>query len=115
MNSFILFFQFGNLLKKHQAFFRDWTKLPSDVYDMTVEGLSPPDMEDKKRLEDYDFVSANDRGNETEFVMHGVNLQVAVQLVKQYEKDFPHANKETIKKKINKINLIILILMINLK
>ena len=91
--------------QKHESFFRDWTRLPADVYDMTLSGLSPPDMNEKKLLEDYDFVQANDRGNSKEFVMHGVNLQGAVQIVKQYEKDFPNANKEIIKKKINKTKI----------
>ena len=72
---------------------RNWTKVPALHYElMLYAGLNLNEVNDVKKQ--WDGLYENDRGNATEFVMHGSNLSGIVNIIRQ--------DKTRNKEKINK-------------
>ena len=79
--------------KEVECWFRNWTKVPAGHYEMMLHaGLSMAEVENVKK--EWDGLYENDRGNATEFVMHGSNLSGIVNIIRQ--------DKTRNKEKINK-------------
>ena len=83
----------SGLAKEIPCYFRNWTRVPAGHYEMMLyAGLSLAEAENVKK--EWDGLYENDRGNATEFVMHGSNLQGVVNIMRR--------NKTTYKESINK-------------
>ena len=68
---------------KNETWFRDWNKIPADLFDsMLYTGLTPDDRENVKK---YDMISQNIRTDEKEYVMHGANLKGLVEVLHRKE------------------------------
>jgi len=66
----------------NEAYFRDWTKVPAHHYEMMLYAeLTQTVVDDVKK--NWDGLYENDRGNATEFVMHGSNMQGIVNIMRQ--------------------------------
>jgi len=64
---------------KNETWFRDWNKVPAELYDsMLFTGLSVSDRDDVKK---YDMINQNVRTDEKNFVMHGANLKGLVEIL----------------------------------
>ena len=68
---------------KNETWFRDWNKLPADIYESIVySGLTPKDREFCK---DYDVITTNEKTDQKEFKAFGlrllVNIGIALALV----------------------------------
>jgi len=75
--------------EKKETWFRDWTAVPDYMYNSLVEtSISPDELNEIKK---YDFIIENKKTDQTEFVMHGVNLKGIVDILRR--------NKATIDKK----------------
>ena len=78
---------------KNKVYFRNWTKLPAQNYEMVLyAGLSKDEVRDVKSQ--WDGLYENERGNAKEFVMHGSNMAGIVNIIKR--------DKSKYKEKINK-------------
>lgn len=65
--------------EKNETWFRDWNKIPGDMYESLVyAGLSASDIEDSKT---YDLVIKNNQTDQKEFVMHGASLKGMVEVL----------------------------------
>ena len=61
---------------------RNWTKVPALHYEMMLyAGLNINEVNDVKK--EWDGLYENDRGNATQFVMHGSNLSGIVKIIRQ--------------------------------
>ena len=74
---------------ENEAYFRDWTKVPAHHYEMMLyAGLRQTEVDEVKNK--WDGLYENERGNATEFVMHGSNMAGIVGIIRQkgdqYEK-----------------------------
>ena len=79
--------------KKVNCYFRNWTKVPAQHYEMMLyAGLNLNEVNDVKKQ--WDGLYENERGNATEFVMHGSNLSGIVNILRR--------NKTMSKENINK-------------
>jgi hypothetical protein len=80
---------------KNETWFRDWNKLPNDIYDSIVySGLTP---EDKQFCKDYDVITTNKKTDQKEFIMHGSNLKGIVSILhKDVEKGVHKIEKRNI-------------------
>ena len=87
----------GFALKK-PCYFRNWTKVPADMYQSIVEGFVSKQELDE--LKDYDVIRMNERENATEFVIHGTTLQGMVSILRNAKKDYPRSTKDIVKKQI---------------
>ena len=59
--------------KEVECWFRNWTKVPAAHYEMMLHaGLNLAEVEKVKK--EWDGLYENDKGNATEFVLHGSNL-----------------------------------------
>jgi hypothetical protein len=68
---------------KNETWFRDWNKLPADIFESLVySGISPEQRDDVKK---YDLLTQNERTDEKEFVMHGSNLKGLVEILYREE------------------------------
>ena len=81
---------------KNETWFRDWNKLPADIYESIVySGLTPKDREFCK---DYDVITTNEKTDQKEFVMHGSNLKGLVSVLhKDIAKGIQKIEKRNIK------------------
>jgi hypothetical protein len=69
---------------KNETWFRDWNKLPADIYESIVyAGVKDVD---KELISEFDLITSNKKINQKEFVMHGANLQGLVGIVHRDEK-----------------------------
>jgi hypothetical protein len=67
----------------NETWFRDWNKLPADIFESLVySGISPEQRDDVKK---YDLLTQNERTDEKEFVMHGSNLKGLVEILYREE------------------------------
>ena len=74
------------------SYFRDWTKVPANLYRLMVEGnVSELDVDLIKKTKGV--FNSNERGQATEFVFHGSKLEGLAHIIKK--------NKEVIEKKIS--------------
>ena len=68
--------------KEVECWFRNWTKVPASHYEMMLHaGLNISEVEDVKK--EWDGLYENEKGNATEFVMHGSNLQGIVNIIRR--------------------------------
>jgi hypothetical protein len=68
---------------KNETWFRDWNKLPADIFESLVySGISTEQRDDIKK---YDLLTQNIRTDEKEFVMHGANLKGLVEILYREE------------------------------
>jgi hypothetical protein len=68
---------------KNETWFRDWNKLPADIFESIVySGISTEQRDDVKK---YDLLTQNIRTDEKEFVMHGANLKGLVDILYREE------------------------------
>jgi hypothetical protein len=68
---------------KNETWFRDWNKLPADIFESIVySGISTEQRDDVKK---YDLLTQNIRIDEKEFVMHGTNLKGLVDILYRKE------------------------------
>ncbi len=68
---------------KNETWFRDWNKLPADIFESLVySGISTEQKDDIKK---YDLLTQNIRIDEKEFVMHGANLKGLVEILHREE------------------------------
>ena len=73
------------------CYFRDWTRVPEGHYEMMKwAGLQLTDREKVKKH--FDKFNENEKGDRTEFVMHGMNMAGKVGIIRRYE-DKPEAYK----------------------
>jgi len=69
---------------ENETWFRDWNKLPADIFESIVySGISTEQRDDIKK---YDLLTQNIRIDEKEFVMHGTNLKGLVDILHREEK-----------------------------
>ena len=87
----------GYPLKK-PCYFRNWTKVPADMYQSIVEGFVSKQELDE--LKDYDVIRMNERGDSKEFVIHGTTLSGMVSILRNAKKDYPRATKEIVQRQI---------------
>jgi hypothetical protein len=77
----------------NEAWFRSWTKVPAAHYEMMLyAGLNKNEVDNVKR--EWDGLYENERGDATEFVYHGTNMQGIVNIMRR--------DKTTYKEKIDK-------------
>ena len=68
---------------KNETWFRDWNKLPADIFESLVySGITTEQRDDVKK---YDLLTQNIRTDEKEFVMHGANLKGLVEILYREE------------------------------
>jgi hypothetical protein len=68
---------------KNETWFRDWNKLPVDIFESLVySGITTEQRDDVKK---YDLLTQNIRTDEKEFVMHGANLKGLVEVLYREE------------------------------
>jgi len=68
---------------KNETWFRDWNKLPADIFESIVySGITTEQRDDVKK---YDLLTQNVRTDEKEFVMHGSNLKGLVEILYREE------------------------------
>ena len=68
--------------KEVECWFRNWTKVPAAHYEMMLHaGLNLVEVEKVKK--EWDGLYENDRGNATEFVLHGSNLSGIVTILRR--------------------------------
>ena len=68
--------------KEVECWFRNWTKVPAAHYEMMLHaGLNMNEVENIKKQ--WDGLYENERGNATEFVLHGSNLQGIVNILRR--------------------------------
>jgi len=73
------------------CYFRDWTRVPQEHYEMMKwAGLNLDQREKVKKH--FDAFNENEKGDRTEFVMHGMNMAGKVSIIRRYE-DKPEAYK----------------------
>ena len=66
------------------CYFRDWTRVPEGHYEMMKwAGLQLTDREKVKKH--FDKFNENEKGDRTEFVMHGMNMAGKVNIIRRYE------------------------------
>lgn len=88
--------------QKNETWFRDWNKLPSNIYESIVyAGLTE---KEKDFLKNYDAISTNERKDQKEFVMHGANLKGLVSIL---HKDIAKGTQKIEKRSINHNSLCI--------
>jgi hypothetical protein len=86
----------SNYCEKNITYFRDWNKLPAEIYEsMIYSGLT---KEEKSFLQNFDVVTTNERTNQKEFVMHGSNLKGLVSVL---HKDIAKGTQKIEKRNIN--------------
>ena len=73
--------------KTSDCYFRDWTKLPGQMFKSIIYGVTEKANEFDEVIKKFDVTKSNEReeGME-EFVMHGVNLAGVVTILKQQRK-----------------------------
>ena len=72
----------SGIAKDVECYFRNWTKVPANHYEMMLyAGLNLNEVNDVKKQ--WDGLYENERGDATEFVMHGSNLQGIVNIIRQ--------------------------------
>ena len=89
----------NGIAQKIRCWFRNWTKVPTPMYESVVEGMIG--KQELEELKDYDVITQNERGMSQEFVMHGANLAGQVKILRNAKKETPRGDKEIIKKQIN--------------
>ena len=89
----------NGIAQKIPCWFRNWTKVPTPMYESVVEGMIG--KQELEELKDYDVITQNERGMSQEFVMHGANLAGQVKILRNAKKETPRGDKEIIKKQIN--------------
>ena len=89
----------NGIAQKIPCWFRNWTKIPTPMYESVVEGMIG--KQELEELKDYDVITENERGMSQEFVMHGANLAGQVKILRNAKKETPRGDKEIIKKQIN--------------
>jgi hypothetical protein len=88
--------------QKNETWFRDWNKLPSEIYEsMVYSGLTD---KEKDFLKNYDVVYTNERKEQKQFVMHGANLKGLVSIL---HKDIAKGIQKIEKRNINHNSLCI--------
>jgi hypothetical protein len=66
------------------CYFRDWTRVPEGHYEMMKwAGLNLDEREKVKKH--FDKFNENEKGDRTEFVMHGMNMAGKVSIIRRYE------------------------------
>jgi len=66
------------------CYFRDWTRVPEGHYEMMKwAGLNMNEREKVKKH--FDKFYENEKGDRKEFVMHGMNMQGKVSIIRRYE------------------------------
>ena len=64
---------------KNETWFRDWNKIPADIFESIVySGISTEQKDDVKK---YDLLTQNIRIDQKEFVMHGASLKGLVTII----------------------------------
>ena len=80
---------------KIPCYFRDWTKVPAMTYEQMILG-GMDKIQAEKHLDEV--LVTNERGNATEYVMHGSSLSGIVEMIKKNgEKAKKNVNQATIK------------------
>jgi len=87
----------GFALKK-PCYFRNWTKVPANMYESVVQGLCS--KQELEELKDYDVIRMNERGDSKEFVIHGTTLKGMVSILRNAKKNYPRATKDIVQKQI---------------
>jgi hypothetical protein len=92
---------------KVPCYFRNWSKLPVEMYDQVVAGFL--DHQELENLKDYDVIKENKeyKDKATHFVVHGTTLSGMVSIIKNLKKSHPRATKEIIQEKIHKSKIYI--------
>ena len=85
----------AGVAQKIPVYFRDWTKVPAMSYEtMLMSGVNEVDA--KEHLDD--ILITNERGDSTEYVMHGSSLSGIITMIKKNgEKAKKNVNNATIK------------------
>ena len=79
--------------EKNKVYFRNWTKLPANHYEMVLyAGLTKDEVDNVKS--EWDGLYENQRGSAKEFVMHGSNMAGIVNIIRK--------DKSKYKERINK-------------
>ena len=66
------------------CYFRDWTRVPQEHYEMMKwAGLNLDQREKVKKH--FDAFNENEKGDRTQFVMHGMNMAGKVSIIRRYE------------------------------
>jgi len=69
--------------EKNETWFRDWTKIPAELFDsMLFTGLS---LDDRENVKKYDMINQNIRTDQKEYVMHGANLKGLIEVLHRKE------------------------------
>ena len=90
----------AGVAQKIPCYFRDWTKVPAMTYEsMLMNGVNEVDA--KKHLSD--ILVTNDKGNATEYVMHGSNLAGIIEMIKR--------DGDRVKKEVNHASIKVLSLI----
>ena len=89
----------NGIAQKIPCWFRNWTKIPTPMYESVVEGMIG--KQELEELKDYDVITENERGMSQEFVMHGANLAGQVKILRNAKKEKPRGDREIIKKQFN--------------
>ena len=97
----------SNYPMKVPCYFRNWSKLPVQMYDQVVAGFC--DHQELESLKDYDIIKQNEqyKKDAKEFVVHGTTLSGVVSIIKNVKKQNPRATKEIIRDKIHKSKIYI--------
>jgi len=92
---------------KVPCYFRNWSKLPIEMYDQVVAGFC--DHQELETLKDYDVIKENKefKDQAKHFVVHGTTLSGMVSIIKNHQKSHPRATKEIIQEKIHKSKIYI--------
>ena len=67
--------------QKNQCYFRNWSKVPAQLYDTMIKSGASND--DYKFAKEENIILENERGDAEEFVMHGSNVKGIVTIIKQ--------------------------------
>ena len=88
----------AGVAQKIPCYFRDWTKVPAMTYESMLYGAMDKTEADKTLKK---VLKSNERGDSKEYVMHGSNIQVIVNMIKRNPKKFNDDLFTLEKKEIN--------------
>ena len=72
----------AGIAQKVPCYFRDWTKVPAYTYEMMMDsGIDKLEMEELQKK--HNIIITNERGDSTEYVMHGSKLSGIVGIIKK--------------------------------
>ena len=80
----------------NECWFRDWTTVPEYMYESLVWG--GVSAEDRKEITESDLKYINEKGDSTEFVMHGANLSGLATILRKDKTKFKKMVDQTVTK-----------------